>query len=115
MTPFEAFRHAGQDGRTTLVVRGELDLATAHHVVTRAKEWAAEVPADTGPQGSIQLDLSGVTFLDSTGLGALIETRSIALAAGRAVELCAASAAVERVLALAGLTSLFAEPAGGQE
>lgn len=115
MSNFEASRRNGPDGRETLIVRGDLDLATAHHVVTRTKEWIGEDVSGPGHEEPIRFDLSGITFLDSTGLGAMIEARSLALAAGRTVELVAASPAVERVLSLAGLTDLFPESSGGTE
>jgi len=104
---FEASLQLDQEGRQTLVVLGDLDLATAHQVVVRANEWLV-----AAPQTPISLDLAGVTFLDSTGLGALLQVRNIARAAGTRVEVLGQSAAVGRVLELAGLTGLFDEPAG---
>jgi anti-anti-sigma factor len=45
----------------TIAVSGELDLAT----VDRARHALDEVP----PDASVVLDLSALTFIDSTGLG----------------------------------------------
>ena len=57
-----------QTTRTTLALDGELDLATAptlrQHVVTQVAAGCR----------SMVLDLSGVTFLDSTGLGQIVAT-----------------------------------------
>src|SRR3546814_16905205 len=47
-------------------VRGELDMSTAPELS------AALVKAGEGGSGPIKLDLSGVTFLDSSAIGALI-------------------------------------------
>ena len=90
-------------GRDVLVVAGDIDLANAHDLVTTATPLLSRQQ-----EHALVLDLAGVTFLDSTGIGALLEIRTLALAEGRRTEVVAMSEAVERVLELAGLTDLFA-------
>jgi anti-sigma B factor antagonist len=62
---FEA-RDAVHEGHRTLILRGELDIASAG----RLEATLLEVCAD-GTTG-ITLDLSGLTFMDSTGLSAVL-------------------------------------------
>jgi anti-sigma B factor antagonist len=108
VSTFDVARRTDQSGHEIIVVAGELDLATARHVTAIANSWP------DSPDGTpIRFDLSGVTFLDSTGLGALLEVRNLALAAGHEIVVVSRSAAVERVLSLAGLTTLFDEADGG--
>ena len=57
------------DGGTTLHIAGELDLATASQLGTRLE---AVVDASIG---DVTIDLSQVTFVDSTGLKMLVSTQ----------------------------------------
>jgi anti-sigma B factor antagonist len=57
---------ADADGGVLIGVVGEIDLATADHL------WAAVIEAMTAWTGDVVVDLSGVTFLDSQGLSALL-------------------------------------------
>jgi anti-sigma B factor antagonist len=95
-------RRPDGDGRDILRVAGDVDLATAPRLVRAAEEWL-----DSGSPGPVRLDLSEVTFLDSTGIGALLSIRNAATAAGTRVEVLERSSAVERVLSLAGVAELF--------
>lgn len=64
MRPFEV--SVVQDGDSvTIALGGELDLAT----VDQAREALGSVPAGA----SVVLDLTGLTFIDSTGLGLIAE------------------------------------------
>src|SRR4051812_16226385 len=65
------FVRSDRDGRATLVVAGEIDLVTAPFL----RDELAAVIGDAG--STTVVDLSGVTFIDSSGLGALIDARSI--------------------------------------
>ena len=87
-------------GHRTLVVTGEVDLAVADDLVAAVSDLGAE-------DNIVHIDLAGVTFMDSTGLAALIRVRNAAAAGGYEVILVAYSPAVVRVLELAGLTDLF--------
>jgi anti-anti-sigma factor len=87
-----------------LIVRGEVDLATAaqlrdellRHIVTAEGLW---------------LDLEGVTFMDSSGLHVLIASRRRADLLSTQLVVARASAAVDRVLEVTGTAALFARGA----
>jgi len=57
------------DGHTTVRVTGDIDLATATDLRQRLD------PMIAAGTGDVDLDLSGVTFLDSRGLVALLHVR----------------------------------------
>lgn len=90
--------------RHVLVVQGDLDLATAHELTSAAAPLVAD--ARLGDP-ALRLDLAGVTFLDSTGVGALLEVHSSAVAGGGRVEVISMSPVVERVLELTGLLTVL--------
>lgn len=80
-------------------VRGELDMSTAPDLS------AALVRAGEAGAGTITLDLSGVTFLDSSAIGALIAAGQDLGAAGAKLRIGPRSAIVSRVLEITGLTA----------
>jgi anti-anti-sigma factor len=90
------------EGATLVTVDGELDMATADHLVAAAEE----LPAGHEP---LVLDLSNVSFLDSSGMRALLEVSDRAGDRGRPTGLLHPSAAVTRLLDLVDLRSRFAE------
>jgi anti-sigma B factor antagonist len=86
---------------TTLVVlRGDLDLATAPDL----RECLVEV-IDEGAR--IVIDLEAVDFLDSAGLGILVGGLKRARTAGGELELVCSSREVLRPLEITGLDRLF--------
>jgi anti-anti-sigma factor len=97
-----AVRVERQDGRAVLQISGELDLAT---VAVLQDAVADELRA--GQPGEIVLDLSGLTFLDSSGLGALLQIRSDTMAAGGALTMAAVAPGAARVIEIAGLSATF--------
>lgn len=96
-------------GRDVLVVTGDVDLATAHEVVSAADAWTR-----SGAEGPVRIDLHGVTFLDSTGISALLQVRRLAASAGAEVVVVGRSPVVDRVFALAGIDDLFAAGADSE-
>ncbi len=60
-------KRADRDGCAVLAISGEVDLASEVELADRTREARAEVP-----DGPVVLDLSGVTFLSSSGLGTLL-------------------------------------------
>jgi anti-anti-sigma factor len=56
----------------------------------------------------VAVDVGGLTFIDSTGLSVLVEWSLKAKEAGRVLVIRRVTGRFERVLALAGLTNLFA-------
>lgn len=73
-------------------------------VALRFKE-AVRAAAGEGP-GRVVLDLGAVTFLDSSGLGALVGTMKL-LGPGRSLELAALQPNVARVLRLTRMDTVF--------
>jgi len=76
-------------------VKGELDMAAAPELTS------AIVGCEGGSR--ITLDLSGVTFLDSSAIGALVASGREVADAGRRLEIGARSDIVTRVLEITGL------------
>ena len=91
---------ARNDGATVVSLAGELDLYNADAVRQTLHECAAE-----GPERLV-VDLSGVTFIDSTALGVLIEARS-ELADRGAFLLAAPGLETRRALEVSGLDRHF--------
>ena len=102
MSTFQATPQSDLDGRPVLGVKGEIDLASAQALVEAAEAFAAANPGEP-----VRIDLSDTTFMDSTGLGALINIRNGALERGGELEVTGRSRAVERAFELAGLTDVF--------
>ena len=86
---------------TTLRVAGEIDLSSAPQLRDAALRALRQ------GEGPLCLDLSGVTFLDSTGLHVLIATRRRAQLEGRELVLADLSRPVERVLQITATAALF--------
>lgn len=85
----------GDDG-VVIVLAGEIDAATSG-ILTDAAHAAA-----AGGAIQLVLDLSNVSFMDSSGIAALIRTRSIA-----STTLRRPSIAVQRLLEVTGLATTF--------
>ena len=83
------------------LVTGEIDASTSE-TLTQA---FAEVPFRTGSR--IELDLAGVSFIDSTGLGVLLRLAEQVAAVGGTVVIRNPARAVRRLLAITELESMF--------
>jgi anti-anti-sigma factor len=86
-----------REGETSVVTaHGELDMSTVP-----ALEEA--IRAGAGETGRVALDLSGVTFIDSSGLNLLLRSRRESLRDGWELELRSPSQPVLRLLDVTGL------------
>ena len=85
------------DGRVHVALRGELDLST----VNKVQEELRRVEAGDPPL--VVLDLSALTFLDSTGLRSLIAADARGREQGRRLTLAQGPAVVRRVFEITGL------------
>jgi len=84
-------------------VAGEVDVARA------GPEGTAPVDDAYAASGArdIEVDLSGVTFLDSGGLSWLVRLRTAAQRRGGCVRLVGVPPRIERVLRISGVLPLF--------
>lgn len=100
LTPFAV--HVAKDRERALVrLIGELDLAVA----PQAEQ--AILQAEQGRPDLLELDLSTLSFMDSTGLRLMLTTRQRALESGRRLQLRRGSAAVQRVFEVTAVAPLF--------
>jgi anti-sigma B factor antagonist len=106
VNPLELERRRDADGRDVVVVRGEIDVATSNAL--RDELYAV---IDGGSR-SLVVDLSGLGFIDSSGLGVLVGSlKHMRERDGRLVISGLAQPAL-RVFEITGLTELFTlEPA----
>jgi len=88
-------------GPCRLIVQGEVDVASVPLLLDEARELLA-----TGPF-RLEVDLEAVTFIDSSGLGALVRVRNEAKEQGIAVTLANVSDSTQRLLQLSGLHHVF--------
>jgi stage II sporulation protein AA (anti-sigma F factor antagonist) len=91
----------GTSDQVVVVVAGEVDLAAADLL---RDELDRRIVAG----GTMAIDCSAITFIDSMGLRALIEAQRKANEVGARFRLAAVPGPVARVLDLAGVTALFA-------
>jgi len=85
-------------GEATLVeLEGEIDLHSAPDIK------AALIELGTAPAARIAVDLAGVSFLDSTGIGALVGALKKTREAGGQMAFYGARERVKRVFQIAGL------------
>jgi anti-sigma B factor antagonist len=98
-TPVAGVEERG--GAIVVRLAGELDLYNAHLVRDELIAAAERVPE------RLIVELSGVTFIDSTGLGVLIEART-RLANRRAFLLVGPGLETRRALEISGLDRHFA-------
>ena len=88
-------------GSSVVSVFGEVDVATA----TRFREFLeATIENDFE---SVVVDLTGVTFIDSTGLGVLIGARKRCDAKGRPLRIVVSEPRILKVFEITGLTEVF--------
>jgi len=94
-----------QGGTITVRLTGELDVATAPALRDEVVRLISE------GRTTMVVDCSELTFVDSTGLGVLIGARARCLAANGGVSLTGVKPALQRLLAVTGIESLFLTPA----
>ena len=80
-------------------LHGELDIRTAPSAVD-----SRHIPRQAS---EVTVDLARVTFIDATGLGAIVGLRNELIAAGGSLKLTGASPRVARIFALGSLSTLL--------
>ncbi len=91
--PFSVASAATADGGATVFVAGELDLATAGELERLVGERVEDA-------SSLTLDLGGLTFVDCSGLRAVMNVCAAARGRGVPVRVTALSAPLRRLLEL---------------
>jgi stage II sporulation protein AA (anti-sigma F factor antagonist) len=94
-------RYARNGTAETLYVTGELDMATApilEHTVAGALD---------GQGGEFRLDISALTFMDSTGAKAMLRVHERVESLGRRLIIVSPTRAVRRVFELMGLRGVL--------
>ena len=91
------------DGRATVRVRGELDIATADQAYAYLRDV---VDSQDGP---VMMNLSELTFCDAAGLGVLARVAGHARRSGRSLKLTAARPSLVRIMHITGMDEAFPE------
>lgn len=94
------------DGKATVRVRGELDIATADQAYVYLRDV---VDSQDGP---VMMNLSELSFCDAAGLGVLARVAGHARRSGRSLELIAARPSLLRIMAITGMDEAFPEVRG---
>lgn len=97
------FRESSRsDGTCVVSVEGDFDLAVVDEFLERVLACL-----DRADVIDLDLDLQGVSFIDSSGLGALVRARKEAVERGKTVSLVNVSRATHRLLEITGLHNAF--------
>jgi anti-sigma B factor antagonist len=92
---------SGQPGPAVLAARGEIDVASAPEFHEALSGLVAEGPA------LLVVDLSEVSFIDSTGLGVLVSAEKQTRADSHELRLVVTHPQITRLLELTGLDEVF--------
>jgi anti-sigma B factor antagonist len=95
----------GPDG-SVVAPRGELDMTTQGDLRGALERQAA--------RGAVTLDLSGLSFLDTSGLRLVLETAEASRRDGFAFTVVPGNRAVQRLFDVAGVTHLVPFAGGGE-
>lgn len=96
-----AVRIETANGNITAWLSGELD----HHTAASMREAIDAAVARSGAK-SLRLDFSGITFMDSSGIGLIMGRYRLMTCCGGRVTVVGASDRLLRVMKLAGLDRL---------
>ena len=93
---------ASRDGSTAIVTAdGEIDLSNVGELRSAVTDAVEDCDR-------LRLDLSGIEFIDSTGLGGLLELRSMLRARNVTLEIVAGDGPVRQAVEITGLAELLA-------
>ena len=95
-------RPANDGEPPTLVVTGEVDMATAGDLRT-ALDALSATPSDR----DLRLDCAGLDFIDSSGLSVLAETRKALARDGRRLVIATLSASLRELFLVTGLDQVL--------
>ena len=86
-----------------VVVSGELDIAVTDEFLARCRQALGDT------SDVLEIDCSGLVFIDSTGIGALVRIYHEAARTDRTVRLTHVPEPLSRVLAITGLSEVFGD------
>lgn len=89
-----------ESAQVLAVVRGEVD-------ADNRDELGAAVLDDAEGASKVAMDLSGLTFIDSSGIGELLRINQVVTERGQEFEIVNPSEQVMRILEMTGLTAHF--------
>ena len=95
---------------TTVVVVGEIDLATSTRLNRELDTVLDRVP----PPVLLRIDLGGVGFMDTTGVAILLKARRRCLEVGCRFNVIATSPTIARLFEITGLAGLLAGLGGAE-
>jgi anti-sigma B factor antagonist len=95
-----------RDGWVVLAVTGELDVATAPRLRQEAVRIVSGRAADSSGPTKMVIDLSGVDFLDSTGLGVIIGVLKRVRSHGGELVLAGLTPQVEKVFEITRVSEI---------
>jgi anti-sigma B factor antagonist len=98
-TDFAAAVEDGTSGEAIVRLRGDIDV----NIASRLSKYLGDLARGR----SVVIDLRGVRFIDSSGMGVLMQARNTAMANDRDLTLRNPSANVAKTLALAGFDKVF--------
>jgi anti-sigma B factor antagonist len=96
-----AIEGAANGGLAAVAVRGELDIRSAPDL----RAWLTKVLDEGAHQ--LVVDLSGVEFMDSSGLGVLVGAHKRLARIGGRLRVVGVSPPVARLLSVTGLSRVF--------
>lgn len=90
----------GQDDTCVLELIGDVDITASDELVDRARDCLSRSPR-------LELDLGALTFIDSSGLGALVRIRNEARLEAKPLALTNVNERTARLLRITGLDKSF--------
>jgi anti-anti-sigma factor len=99
----ELAHQVASDGKATVRVRGELDIATADQAYAYLRDVVDSQP------GPVTMNLAELTFCDAAGLSVLARVAGHARRSGRSLKLAAARPSMVRIMRITGLDEAFPE------
>lgn len=103
-TPFSFVESVDRDGLVHITMSGDVDLAAAPIVREQVRRHLSD-----GAATGVVMDLAAVSFLDSSGIGALVGCRHDATAAGKIFQAVNAEGKVKAVLDITGVAELLSQ------
>jgi anti-sigma B factor antagonist len=101
--------HESEGGRRTLTLTGELDIASVESLQAAVERLCSDGTT------SITLDLRGLTFIDSTGLAAIVLASKLCDTNGYEFALIRGASSTQRLFELTGLIDVLPFRDGAEE